>query len=336
LRTAPEAAASDLYPVALARHVLRPGTAYADPYGHVLVLVGQRAGLLLAVEAQADGSIRGRRFTPGNFLHHPDPALGGSGFLRFRPTLERGGAVLQLDDDAITASLAHGDLWTGQAGLGLAEFQDRVDALLVTGARDPFLVQRDLVDDLTLAARERVAAVERGASPPPGRRGVVPMPTGFEIFAGTGPWQRLATPGRDLRLLAALRAVAGFVARVRSNPAAFGTPEGERGEPVLTQLIHERERLLADRTLRYRRSDGSEHTLSLADLVIRRPALERAYNPNDCPELRRGRPSATSSSAWRPTGPGSASPPRPRAATDPRTKTSGQAPSGARPRHDLA
>ena len=32
------------------------------------------------------------------------------------------------------------------------------------------------------------------------------------------------------------------------------------------------------------------YTLSLADLVIRRPALERAYNPNDCPELRWGAP----------------------------------------------
>ena len=38
-RTALADEATDLYPVPLTREALRPGTVYADPYGHVLVLV---------------------------------------------------------------------------------------------------------------------------------------------------------------------------------------------------------------------------------------------------------------------------------------------------------
>ena len=298
LRTALDDAASDFYPVALARHVLRPGTVYADPYGHVLVLIGQRpttpehAGLLLAVAGHPDGSITREHFWPGSFLHDPDPARGGSGFRHFRPVVARGAELVQLDDDAITDSLEHGDLWTGYAALTADELHDRVDTLVGIGTRDPFLVQRELVDALAHAVRARVAAVEQGAAHLRNHGRPVPMPPGFEIFAASGPWERLASPGRDLRLLTALAAVRRFVDRVRSNPAGYGTPDGERGEPILNQLISDRDRLLADprHQFSYRRSDGSQQTLTLADLVTRVPALEVAYNPNDCPEHRWGAP----------------------------------------------
>ena len=38
------------------------------------------------------------------------------------------------------------------------------------------------------------------------------------------------------------------------------------------------------------RSDGSEATLTLADLLGRADGLEVAYNPNDCVEVRWGAP----------------------------------------------
>src|SRR5262249_55565794 len=53
---------TDYYPVPLNQDALRPGTVYADPYGHILVLVkrvpqtGDAAGVLLAVDAQPDGT----------------------------------------------------------------------------------------------------------------------------------------------------------------------------------------------------------------------------------------------------------------------------------------
>jgi hypothetical protein len=45
---------------------------------------------------------------------------------------------------------------------------------------------------------------------------------------------------------------------------------------------------LASRKFSYTRSDGSPWTLALKDVAGRSTALEMAYNPNDCVELRWG------------------------------------------------
>ena len=90
-RTAADDDDTDYYPVPLTEDTLRPGTIYADPYGHVLVLVkrvpqtGDGAGVFLAVDGQPDGTVARKRFWRGNFLFAQDPALGGPGFKRFRP-----------------------------------------------------------------------------------------------------------------------------------------------------------------------------------------------------------------------------------------------------------
>ena len=82
---------TDYYPVPLNEETLRPGTLYADPYGHLLVLVrrvsqsGDAAGVFLAVDGQPDGTVARKRFWRGNFLFAQDPALGSPGFKRFRP-----------------------------------------------------------------------------------------------------------------------------------------------------------------------------------------------------------------------------------------------------------
>ncbi len=59
-----------------------------------------------------------------------------------------------------------------------------------------------------------------------------------------------------------------------------------------TEVKDELERLLASelaaRKFSYLRSDGSNWTLALRDVVDRAPALEMAYNVNDCVELRWG------------------------------------------------
>jgi len=47
---------------------------------------------------------------------------------------------------------------------------------------------------------------------------------------------------------------------------------------------------LASRKLSYTRSDGSQWTLSVKDVVDRAVEFEMAYNPNDCVEIRWGAP----------------------------------------------
>ena len=69
----------------LSANTLRPGTVYADPYGHILMIVrrispnGGRSRIILAVDGQPDAR---KRFWRGNFLFAQDPALGGPGFKR--------------------------------------------------------------------------------------------------------------------------------------------------------------------------------------------------------------------------------------------------------------
>jgi hypothetical protein len=45
---------------------------------------------------------------------------------------------------------------------------------------------------------------------------------------------------------------------------------------------------LAARKFSYTRSDGSQWTLSLKDVIERAADFEMAYNPNDCAEIRWG------------------------------------------------
>ena len=86
---------TDFYTVPLTQETLRPGTIYADPDGHVLMLVrrvpqaGGAAGVFLAVDAEPDGSVTRKRFWRGNFLFVHDPTLGSPGFKHFRPIVRR-------------------------------------------------------------------------------------------------------------------------------------------------------------------------------------------------------------------------------------------------------
>jgi hypothetical protein len=59
---------TDYYPVPLSADTLRPGTVYADPYGHILMIVRRiaqtedAAGIILAVDGQPDGTVARKRF----------------------------------------------------------------------------------------------------------------------------------------------------------------------------------------------------------------------------------------------------------------------------------
>jgi hypothetical protein len=292
---------SDLYPVRLDRRALRPGTVYADPYGHILVLVelfdggGGRPGVLYAIDGQPDGSITRKRFWEGNFLWNPDPGLGGSGFKNFRPVVVKNGATAQLGDAEILADPAYGDLSPAQSDLSGPAFYDAMERIITPGTRDALIAQEEAVAALFEQARVRVTSVANGDEffkKNPGA--TVPMPDGFKVFETTGPWESYSTPARDLRLLIAMDVVRGFSDKVRRQPAVFGVPEGQPAtlDALIARLEAARSALLAEPRFRfdYTRSDGSAFTLSLADLIQRAPTLEAAYNPNDCPELRWGAP----------------------------------------------
>jgi hypothetical protein len=305
---------SDLYPVALDRRGLRPGIIYADPYGHILVLVelvaprGSSPGILFAIDGQPDGSITRKRFWEGNFLwNQSDPSLGGSGFKAFRPILKASEDVpegspagetlyMQMDDQAIAELRDYADVSDMQRKLSPTEFYDHMERLITPGQRSPFAAQAELVAALAENARVRVTSVRNGleyhAQHPDE---IIEMPVGYQVFETAGPWEDFSTPARDLRLLIAIDVVMGFADKVRRNPDAFGldpASDPELFEQTLTHLAQQRALLLADprHAIEYTRSDNSTWTLRLDELVERTAALEAAYNPNDCPEIRWGAP----------------------------------------------
>ncbi len=135
-RAALEADDTDLYPVELKRRSLRPGTVYADPYGHILMIqkwIPQRAsskagdasqgpdvpGILFAVDAQPDGTVGRRRFWEGSFLFPRDGDVDGAGFKRHRPVrIRRRPAQSRADAEARLAD-------AGEAALEVLKWEIR-------------------------------------------------------------------------------------------------------------------------------------------------------------------------------------------------------------------
>ena len=295
---------TDFYSVALARRALRPGVIYADPYGHIFVMIGfapaegEDPGILYAIDGQPDGSITRKRFWEGNFLWNPDPALGGSGFKAFRPlrlvNADAGPTLVALTDAQIAEHPAYGDVSDEQAKLDAPGFYDKMDALITPGRRDPIAAQREAVLALFEAAKVRVTSVDNGEAFLAKGGGTIAMPNGHAIFETTGAWENYSTPARDLRLLIAIDVVLGFDDKVARNEELFLGP-GESMDTVREKLREHRQVMLSDPALsfEYTRSDGSSWTLTVADVIAREKALHVGYNPNDCPELRWGAPAGS-------------------------------------------
>ncbi len=296
-RTALDDNNTDYYPVPLTRETLRPGVVYADPYGHVLMLVRRlpqteaAAGVFFAVDGQPDGTVARKRFWRGNFLFAQDPKLGGPGFKRFRPIVQaKSGALRRLTNDEIAKDPQYGDFSLEQAQLSVEDFYDRMDDVMSPAPLDPLRAMKEAITSLEEQVKARVTSVENGRKYQNSGRPDVEMPAGPTIFETTGAWEDFATPSRDLRLLIAIDVVRTFPDRVARRPERYAMPAGKSVADVKAELERVLAAELPARKFSYLRSDGSSWTLSLQDVVDRSPALEMAYNLNDCVELRWGAP----------------------------------------------
>jgi hypothetical protein len=285
---------TDYYPVPLSELTLRPGTVYADPYGHILVLVRRvaqtaaAAGVIMAVDGQPDGTVARKRFWRGNFLFAKDPALGGPGFKRFRPIiLTKSGALHRLTNDEIAKNPQYADFSLDQSQLGMEQFYDRMDDVMSPEPLDPLRAMKEAITSLDEQVKTRVTSVENGRKfQSSGRE--ANMPDGAAIFETTGAWEDFSTPSRDLRLLIAIDVVRGFPDRVERRPERYAMPRNKSLADVKAELQSVLASELATRKFSYPRTDGSQWTLTLKNVFDRMTDLEMAYNPNDCVELRWG------------------------------------------------
>jgi hypothetical protein len=284
---------TDFYTVALTQESLRPGTIYADPYGHVLMLVHRvpevdgKPGVYLAVDAEPDGSITRKRFWRGNFLFVHDPALGTPGFKHFRPVVrDKNGSLRRLTNAEITNNPQYGDFSLDQSKINAEEFYDRMDDVMSPEPVDPVKAMTDAIASLHEQVKTRVTSVENGRKYQEKQPGEIGMPNGPSIFETSGAWEDYSTPARDFRLLIAIDVVRGYPDRVVRRAAHYAMPNGKSAEAVKSELQGVLASELASRKITYTRSDGSPWTLSLKEVLDRAVDYEMAYNPNDCAELR--------------------------------------------------
>ena len=295
-RTAANDDNTDYYPVKLSQDTLRPGTIYADPYGHVLMFTkriaqtADAAGVFLAADAQPDGTVAIKRFWRGNFLYATNPALGGPGFKRFRPIMRENGGLRRLTNAEIAKNPQYADFSLEPSKLTVEGFYDRMDDVMSPTPLDPVRAMKDAITSLDEQVKVRVTSVENGRKYQIAGKSEAPMPDGPAIFETTGAWEDFSTPSRDLRLLIAIDVVRGFPDRVARLPGRYAMPKDKSVAEVKADLQSVLASELAAHKFSYPRSDGSPWTLSLKDVLDRTTALEMGYNPNDCVELRWGAP----------------------------------------------
>jgi hypothetical protein len=290
---------TDFYFVPLTQETLRPGTVYADPYGHVMMVVRRvpesdgAAGVLLAVDAEPDGTVARKRFWRGTFLFAHEPSFGSAGFKHFRPIVRgENGALRRLTNAQIAKDPQYGDFSPEQSQLAVDDFYDRMDEALSPKPLDPFSAMKEAITALEEQVNTRVTSVENGRKYHDGH-GEVTMPDGPAIFATTGAWEDFSTPARDFRLLIAIDVVRFYPDRVARHPERYAMPSGKNVADVKAEMQKVLAAELAARKVSYTRSDGSAWTLGLKDVVERAGDLEMAYNPNDCVELRWGAPESS-------------------------------------------
>ena len=229
-RTALNDENSDYYPVSLERGALRPGIVFADPYGHTLILIGRvpqtsdHPGLLLAVDAQPDGTVGIKRFWKGNFLFNTSGVIGEPGFKAFRPiSVKKGSAIPDAEQGADSSSRIR-TIFTSAEKDGKQMFSiTQWNGLINPKPLDPETALLDLIQALHEQLLVRVTSVANGEAYfklHPGA--VIPMPSSAAgIFQAGGQWEDFSTPNRDLRLLIAMDAVLDFPDLVARSPEDF-------------------------------------------------------------------------------------------------------------------
>lgn len=289
---------SDYYPVSLERESLRPGTVYADPYGHTFVIVRwipqtkDYPGQLLAVDAQPDKTIAIKRFWKGNFLFNTKEVVGEPGFKAFRPIILDNGKLSQMKNEELNASAGFPQFSMQQKMMDSEVFYNTMERVINPKPLDPEATLLNLINALHEQLLVRVKSVANGEAYFKSHPGaVIPMPTSARgIFQTGGVWEDFSTPNRDLRLLIAIDAVISFPDKVAGSPEDYNISKLSSPEETRHKLKSILDKKVSELSISYIRTDGATQELTVGEIISRRAAFEMAYNPNDGIEIRWGAP----------------------------------------------
>ena len=293
-RTGLEDESTDLYPIPLSREMLWPGTVYADPYGHILVLVewvpqtADRPGMLLAIDAQPDNSVTRKRVWEGTMLF-ANTENAGPGFKAFRPLARIVSDKWRaLSNDELIDYPGFAPFSLEQDQLPPDDFYARLTKLVNPKGLYPKQAYEATLTALVEQIETRVTSVDNGeAYFRKNPRSSIPMPSGAAIFQTIGPWEDYSTPSRDMRLIIAINVLNGLPEKIVRHPELF-VMNGISPEEAKAEIEQYHAKRIHERSIRYTRTDGSPWELSVAEVLARKPAYEMAYNPNDCAEIRWG------------------------------------------------
>lgn len=297
-RTALDNENSDYYPVSLNREGLRPGTVFADPYGHTLIIVSwvpqtkDHPGLLLATDAQPDKTIAIKRFWKGNFLFNTIDVVGEPGFKAFRPIVMNNGKLSLMKNEALDTLVGFAPFSMQQQKMESEEFYHTMDRIINPKPLNPEEAMNDLINALHEQLLVRVKSVATGEAYIQSHQGtIIPMPSSAKgIFQTGGQWEDFSTPNRDLRLLIAMDAVLNFPERVAKYPEDYNLSKLSTTEDIKEKLQSLLDKKVSELNISYTRTNGSEQKLSIKEILQRKEAFEMAYNPNDGIEIRWGAP----------------------------------------------
>lgn len=299
-RTANHDDNTDFYPVELTRQSLRPGVIYADPYGHVLMIAHyapdteDSPGALYAVDAQPDGTITRKRFWRGNFLFAPEITSAGAGFKAFRPIICSGHnnpeTCHQLANSDLSPSSHFTPYSEEQQKSSADQFYDRVEAAIHPVPLSIHESINELTDALYESAQKRLLSVQNGDDyiREHGPSQMI-MPDNYSMFETTGPWEDFATPSRDMRMLIAIDTVIKYPDSIIRNAERYklSQDEAQKASDNARDLIRQR---LESMTIEYLNSNGTPVKVNMYEITKRSEALEMAYHPADCNEIRWGAP----------------------------------------------
>ncbi|TAK30685.1 MAG: hypothetical protein EPO40_06790 [Myxococcaceae bacterium] len=287
-RVSPDVPGGDLYPPRIGRDGVRPGTAYYDPNGHVLVVIEVRPdGTVYLIDGHPDGSLTYKRF--GEAFAIGTRSLGG-GFQNFRPLRWDGEHLTRAGNDEIPGFDGESQ-WSPAAWQPPPPAEDAgVRAPRVTyhqwvrhrlasagAVIDPVLDLREQVASLCRDVADRAEAVD--ASLAAGiQRQPHPAALPWNIYGTTGDWETWSTPSRDARLKAAVRELHDAVAASAGDPALLERMRAAWREEIARPGCE----------TRYVNSAGATVTLPLETVLDRLFSL--SFDPYHCVELRWGAP----------------------------------------------